>query len=119
MPQIEIITAAPTALASSVLPAPSIASNMRDGVVEAAKSLASNLTVTKFIDTDILSKNLKEFLQHIQPVFDEVSVAPGKFRINEIELKLAVSAEGGVKLVGEFSAGIETSITLKLSREKL
>ena len=55
----------------------------------------------------------------MQPVFDEVSLSPGNFRINEIELNLAISAEGGIKLVGEFSAGIETSITLKLSREKL
>ena len=37
MPQIEIITAAPAALASSVLAAPSIAERIKDGAVEAAK----------------------------------------------------------------------------------
>ena len=119
MPQIEIITATP-ALTAINLSAPSILTEkIRKGMVKAAKSVAGDITITSFVDTDILSKNLKEFLQHIQPVFDEVSVAQGKFRINEIELKLAISAEGGIKLVGEFSAGIETSITLKLSREKL
>ena len=118
MPQIEIITAAPAALASSGLAAPSIASNIKDRVVEAAKSLASNSAVINFIDTEVLSKNLKEFLQNMQPVFDEVSSSPGNFRINEIELSLAISAEGGIKLIGEFSVGFQTGITLKLSRNK-
>ena len=114
MPQIEIISA--PALAAMYQPAASIYTNLESKITEAAKTAAGNLLVSKFIDTEVLSRNLKEFLQNLHPVLDEVSLSPGKFKINEIELSLAISAEGGIKLIGEFSAGFQTGITLKLSR---
>ena len=55
MAKIEIITSAPAL--SPNLPAPSIASNIEAGINKAAKTVVSNLTVSKFIDTEVLSKN--------------------------------------------------------------
>jgi len=116
MATIEIITSTPSALSANILPAPSIAFDLKTGAVKAARSLASGFAVTNVVDSDALSKNLKEFLIGLQPVLDEVSLLPGNFRIHEMELNLAITAEGGIKLIGDFSAGIHSSITLKLTR---
>lgn len=106
MSKIEIITAAP-ALTASPLPAPSIGENISKGL----KLVTSNL-----VDSKVLSSNLKEFINNIQPVLDEITIPIGDFKINEIELNLVISAEGGIKMIGEFTAGIQSGITLKLSR---
>jgi hypothetical protein len=116
MANIEIITSTPTALSANILQAASVADDLKTGVVKAARSLASGFTVTNVVDPVALAKNLKGFLNDIQPVLDEVSLLPGNFRINEMELNLAISAEGGIKLIGDLSTGIHSSITLKLTR---
>jgi hypothetical protein len=121
MANIEIITSnprysiVPTALLPN-LPAPSVGDKIETGIKKTIHSLSNSFTVTNIIDSVTLSKNLKDFLQNLQPVLDEATSLPGNFKINEIELNLAISAEGSIKLIGEFSAGFQTSITLKLSR---
>lgn len=108
MSKIEIITAGP-ALTASLLPAASIGENISKGL----RFVTGNL-----VDSKVLSNNLKEFINNIQPVLDEITLSKGDFKINEIELNLVISAEGGIKLIGEFTAGIQSGITLKLSRNK-
>lgn len=121
MANIEIITSNPeySIVPAALLPnlsAPAIGDGVQKVVNKMVQSVSSSLTVTNIIDSVTLSKNLKEFLTNLQPVLDEASLLPGNFKINEIALNLAISAEGGIKLIGQFSAGIQTSITLKLSR---
>ncbi len=121
MANLEIITSNPeySIVPAALLPnlsAASVRDRIKEGINNTVHSFSNSLTITNIIDPVTLSKNLKDFLQNIQPVLDEVSLSPGNFKINEIELNLAISAEGGIKLIGEFSAGFQTSITLKLSR---
>ncbi len=40
----------------------------------------------------------------------------GAFRIDEIELSLAINASGGVELIGKAEVGVEGGISLKLRR---
>jgi len=69
------------------------------------------------ISTEILSKNLKDFLEKIKPVIESQTTAIGQFSVSEIELNLAINASGGIDLIGKFDAGIEGGITIKLTRK--
>ena len=66
----------------------------------------------------VLSKKLKKFLNDFKPVLDATNDAIGGFAVNEVELNLEISGEGGVKLVGTLTAGVKAGVTIKLAREK-
>ena len=70
------------------------------------------------LDTEELSKNLKQFLDSLKPVIEIQKEPMGEFQVSEIELSIAVNASGGVSLIGQFNAGIEGGIKIKLSRFK-
>jgi hypothetical protein len=68
------------------------------------------------LDTKELSKNLKQFLGSLKPVIEIQKDPVGEFQVSEIELSIAVNASGGVSLIGQFNAGIEGGIKIKLTR---
>lgn len=66
--------------------------------------------------SDALAAQVKTFLADFQPVFEVQPQKSGGFEIDEIELSLTVNASGGIELIGKLSAGVQSSIKLKLKR---
>lgn len=77
-----------------------------------------NLTqaVQSEVNSDTLSKNLEAFLKNMKPILEATDDKLGKYSVKEIDLNIAISAEGGISLIGQLTAGIQAGITIKLSR---
>ena len=68
------------------------------------------------VEPKALADNLKEFLAAFEVVLMDCPTNISTFQIDEMELSLAVNAQGGIELLGKLSAGIEASIKVKLKR---
>lgn len=70
------------------------------------------------VGSEVLASNIKTFLTSFQEVLQDADRSYGGFRLEELELSLAVDASGRVSLVGEMAGGVSTSLVLRLRREK-
>jgi hypothetical protein len=68
------------------------------------------------VDSKTLADNLKDFLTAFDGVLADCPTTFSAFQIDEMELSLAVNAQGGIELLGKLSAGAEASIKVKLKR---
>jgi hypothetical protein len=68
------------------------------------------------VSAEDLSKNLDTFLSKFEPVLKNQDKSFGSFRVDELELSLVVSAEGGVSLIGIAKAGATAGLKVKLKR---
>jgi len=73
-------------------------------------------TAVTQVETHQLAENLRSFLEHFNDVFAAQPQQLGAFEVDEIELHLAVNAEGGIELVGKLSAGAQASMKIVLRR---
>ncbi len=68
------------------------------------------------VSSEQLSANIKSFVQKFSSAFD-AGIDTDLFTLDEIELTLAVSATGGVELVGKMDVAAQGSIKVKLKRK--
>ncbi|MDG2539843.1 hypothetical protein P5Y53_19345 [Dyella jiangningensis] len=68
------------------------------------------------VSGDILRDSIKGFAAQFSALLDGSPVGEGPAVIDEIELSLAISATGGVELLGKATLGAQASIKLKLKR---
>jgi hypothetical protein len=69
------------------------------------------------ISSEKLAESLKDFLDNFKPALEKQDEKIGNFKIDEIELSLALNASGGVQLIGKVDVGIEGGIVIKLKRQ--
>ncbi|MGB0909181.1 MAG: Pepco domain-containing protein [Nitrospirales bacterium] len=86
---------------------------MRSGAFGAMHS--SNQILATPMDARKIKDSLSTFSTEIGTILQGVQ-AKGDFHLSEVELKVELSAEGGVTLIGTAKAGIAGAITLKFSR---
>jgi hypothetical protein len=122
MSKIGITTSIPLLMPALAAPMPAAASAAASGddsgVSGKPEFRVTSKTVTNRIDTKILEGNLKKFLDDFEPALNSLTSQRGNFSVNEIEINLAITSKGGINLIGQLSIGIESSIKLKLSRNK-
>lgn len=68
------------------------------------------------ISAEVLQKNMASFLEVLSPALNQAEKVVGGYDLEEIELKLEVSAEGSLSLIGTVQAGAVGGITLKFKR---
>jgi len=66
---------------------------------------------------DALRGGIKGFASQFATLMDGVRLEGGTAVIDETELSLTVSANGGVELLGKLTAGAQASIKVKLKRK--
>ena len=76
---------------------------------------SSNRILTTPMDTGTIKNSLSTFSSEIGSILQDVQTN-GDFQLSEVELKVELSAEGGVTLIGTAKAGITGAITLKFFR---
>lgn len=64
-----------------------------------------------------LEANLSAFVESLGVVFDNLSAPIKSFELDEIEVKVDISINGGVSLVGSVEAGTSGGVTLKFKRK--
>ena len=69
------------------------------------------------IDMSLLSNNLRETLADFQKMMDGIPKSASGYCIEEIELNLGVSGNGGIALIGKLDVGVEAAIRIKIKRE--
>ncbi|MEY2503656.1 MAG: hypothetical protein QOI07_3993 [Verrucomicrobiota bacterium] len=70
------------------------------------------------VSPDVLSRNIDAFLSKFEPILKSQDKNYGEFCLDEMELSLSISGEGGVSLIGMVKAGAAASIKIKLKRTK-
>lgn len=68
------------------------------------------------VDAAVISESLSELINSLDPVFDETPGSRSRLKVDEIELKLTLSAKGEVGFIASVSASAAASITVKLKR---
>lgn len=68
------------------------------------------------VDMSLLSNNLRETLADFQQMMDGIPESISGYRIEEIELNLGVSGNGGIALIGKLDVGMEAAIKIKIKR---
>jgi hypothetical protein len=64
------------------------------------------------IDTTRLRQSLAQLTEQISGVLQDIKTV-GSFQLKEVQLQVAITAEGGVALVGLVKAGVSGTIALK------
>lgn len=70
------------------------------------------------VASETVRSNIEQFISQFGPLLDERSQQTRGYVLDEIELSLAVTAKGGVELIGKMEAGAEASIKVKLKRRE-
>jgi hypothetical protein len=69
------------------------------------------------LSPELFAENLKSFLDNFSKVLEKQPKTIGNgFAIDEIELTLAISASGGIELIGKAEVGMQSAITIKLKK---
>lgn len=69
------------------------------------------------VDMSVLSTNLKGTLADFQKIMDDLPKSASGYCIDEIELNMGVSGNGGIALIGKFEIGVEAAIKVTIKRE--
>lgn len=89
---------------------------------EGKSALPKMAQVTRHVataSTEVVSENLAAFLKAFEPIATQAFVESSSFEIDEIELSLVVTGNGGIELLGKIEAGAEASIRIKLKRKHI
>jgi hypothetical protein len=68
------------------------------------------------LDTNTLRENIGEFVDCINLILAGVPKLTEPYKLEEVELKIEINAEGSFQLVGGVKAGATGGITLRLKR---
>ena len=68
------------------------------------------------VSSEIMTAEVKAFACKFVDLLDGQALDGSGVTIEEVELALAVTASGGVQLLGSMTAGVQASITIKLKR---
>ena len=72
--------------------------------------------ISKTISGETLKENLNEFVANIGKTFDGLKSTAKSFELEEFELNIEVSANGGINLIGMVQGGAKSGITMKFKR---
>jgi len=67
------------------------------------------------INTDTLKRSLGKLTGQLDSLFQDIKAAGG-FKLNQVEVSLEISTEGGVALIGTAKAGAHGATSLTFSR---
>ncbi len=67
------------------------------------------------IDVDTLKRSLSRLTGQLDSLFQDLK-AVGSFKLDQVEVSLEISAQGGVALIGTAKAGAKGAIRLTFSR---
>lgn len=79
-------------------------------------SLSSGISKTIEIAQESLKNNLSKLIGDLSEVFAEIP-NPGPYVARQFEITANLSADGGLELVGKFSAGVSGGIKIVFERE--
>lgn len=68
------------------------------------------------VSGDVLRENLKAFLTKFAGLLEDGFLTDTHAAIDEIELSLVITANGGIELVGKLAAGSQAGVKVKLKR---
>ncbi|MCW5795338.1 MAG: hypothetical protein KIS97_13475 [Nitrospira sp.] len=88
--------------------------SVQDDVKDAFGHVSSPKVIE--LPSDVIANNLQNFIGVFESTIDPAVKNDGNFQIDEVELNLSISAEGGFSLIGQMSGGVETSVKVKLKR---
>lgn len=77
-----------------------------------------NVSALNKVETKTISSNLKKFLKEIQETLDGQPDSIAGYEIDNVVLNIAVTANGGIELIGKMSAGVTASMSITLQRKK-
>lgn len=81
-------------------------------------SIGRRITSMAFeMTNDVLADRLEEFFNSFQSVLERLPSSTAGFSIDELELTLAINANGGIEVVGKAEAGISTGMKFTLKRQ--
>jgi len=66
----------------------------------------------------VIAKEFSSFMEKMKSVFTSLPPSTGNFSIEEVELNLAMNAEGGFSLIGRATAGMTTGVKVILRRKQ-
>lgn len=78
-------------------------------------SNVASATVSKSVDTGALKASLTRLTEGLGEMFGDLR-AVGGMELDEVEVGIEITAEGGVKLIGTATVGATASVTLKFKR---
>jgi hypothetical protein len=78
--------------------------------------LARARATTQHVLTEDISRNLSATVAQLKLAFERLPPSLGEYSIDTITVALGVNGSGGIALVGEISAGFQSSITLTFRR---
>lgn len=70
------------------------------------------------IDPERLAENLRNVIAAFESALETSPAIKRSLEIDTIELKLGISANGGIALIGKVEAGLNAGITVTLKRPK-
>jgi hypothetical protein len=79
-------------------------------------SPAKVITKAMQVSSAKLASELNGFTKRLHELIEQLPEADGNFRISEVTFNVTVDGAGKFALIGEISAGIASSITVKFSR---
>ena len=86
-------------------------------VSSALPSVTKALHFTE-LSIETFSKNLHVLAKSLCGALHEVPNQPGHFDIDELTFSLGIDTSGKLFLVGQLSAGVKSTITIKLKRNE-
>lgn len=92
-----------------------------EGHISTDEKQLFNVSVKKklrevMVDAEVLNKNLAAFMSSISEVFINIDYQLGAYKLDEIELGLAISATGGISMIGSAEIQAQASMTLKFKK---
>ncbi|RTQ89228.1 MULTISPECIES: Pepco domain-containing protein [Stenotrophomonas] len=87
--------------------------NVRNGLA----SMRSGMARVVEVGAMEMDDSVRKMADHFSKMLEDGFLASTSVVVDEIELSLAVTASGGVELLGKFSAGTQAGLKLKLKRK--
>jgi len=66
---------------------------------------------TKKINTETLKESMSDLSEQISEILQNIK-SVGDFKLQQVQLAVEISAEGGVSLIGTAKAGVKGAVTL-------
>ena len=84
-----------------------------------SKGLRNNILFKQGeLSVDVLQANLSTFIKNMEAAFNQVTTSISNYELDEIEIKVEISAAGGVSLIGSVEAEATGGIALKFKRRQ-
>lgn len=90
----------------------------RDDLSPQAKGGSRAAFLAQSIPTSSLTEGLADFANRIDSILDGVKLASKEFYLDEIEVKVDITASGKVWLIGTVEAGATGGISMKFKRRE-